>query len=97
MAPLAAIQIVVMVTVVQFSGLLYIYSSGALQLVMYHAYTYMNYGKEEVYLSPKLKLLYLKSLLISMLHNHKHSIYIRKEVIQTFTGDATSLVVHAIY
>jgi len=55
-APLAAIQIIVMVTVVQYSGLLYIYSSGALHLVMYYAYTYMNYGKEEVYLSPKLKL-----------------------------------------
>ena len=43
-----------MITVVQCSDMLY--SSGALHLVLYYAYTYTNYGKEEVYLSPNLKL-----------------------------------------
>jgi len=45
---------IVMITVVQYSGMLY--SSGALHLVLYHTYTYTNYGKEEVYLNPSLKL-----------------------------------------
>ena len=53
MAPLAGIHIIVTIIVVQYSGMLY--SSGALPSSL-TSYTYMNYGKEEVYLNPNLKL-----------------------------------------
>jgi len=51
-APLAAIHIIVTITVVQYSDMLY----SQLSYIVHHTYTYMNYGKEEVYLSPSLKL-----------------------------------------